>query len=142
MENTEKCGDCKCNQWGTCYGMPPREQVPCARARVPERQAEGRGRRARVQPVREEGGEAVTPEELRKMADGYREKADKHLEDCQADGRLRDRDAGLAEAPYAAADAEQTANSLSLLRFLVLGLNPAGNSELEKIQGWIRKGEL
>lgn len=89
----------------------------------------------------------MTPEELRKMADGYRKKADKHLEDCQTDGASGsndpyDMDAGLAEALYAAADAEQTANSLSLLRFLVLGLDPAGNRGLEKIQGWIREGEL
>lgn len=26
MENAEKCGDCKFNQWGTCYGMPPRNK--------------------------------------------------------------------------------------------------------------------
>lgn len=89
----------------------------------------------------------MTPEELRKMADGYREKADKYWEDYQMDVTSRsksayDRNTDLAEALYAAADAEQTANSLSCLRCLVLGLNLAGNCELEKIQGWIREGEL
>ena len=82
----------------------------------------------------------MTPEELRKMADGYRKKADKCWEDYQIDGS--DRNAELADALYAAADAEQTANSLSCLRCLVLGLNPAGNCELEKIQGWIKEWEL
>lgn len=89
----------------------------------------------------------MTPEELRKIADGYRNKADKCWEDYQIDGSSRskgayDRNAELAEALCAAADAEQTANSLSCLRCLVLGLNPAGNCELEKIQGWIKEGEL
>lgn len=41
-----------------------------------------------------------------------------------------------------AADARQTASRLSCLRYLVLGLDPAGNCELEKIQNMIEEGEL
>ena len=89
----------------------------------------------------------MTPEKLRKMADGYQEKADGYWADYQMDGtdrlkRAYDRNADLAEALYAAADAKQVASSLSCLRYLVLGLDPADNCELKKIQNMIKEGEL
>lgn len=40
------------------------------------------------------------------------------------------------------ADAKQVASSLSCLRYLVLGLDPADNCELKKIQNMVKEGEL
>lgn len=89
----------------------------------------------------------MTPEKLRKMADGYQKKADGYWADYQMDGAARsksayDRNTDLAEALYQAADAKQVASSLSCLRYLVLGLDPADNCELKKIQNMIKEGEL
>ena len=89
----------------------------------------------------------MTPEKLRKMADGYQKKADGYWEDYQMDGAARsksayDRNTDLAEALYAAADAKLVLSRLSCLRFLVLGIDPGDNVELKKVQRGIEEGEL
>lgn len=86
----------------------------------------------------------MTPEKLRKMADGYRKKADKYWEDYQMDGAARsksayDRNTDLAEALYAAADAKDLSERLSRLRNRVLSLD--GMGDVRWLQERIEEGE-
>lgn len=86
----------------------------------------------------------MTPEKLRKMADGYQKKADKYWEDYQIDGAARsksayDRNTDLAEALYAAADARELSARLSGLRNRVLSLD--GMGDVRWLQERIEEGE-
>lgn len=86
----------------------------------------------------------MTPEKLRKMADGYQEKADRYWADYQMDGtdrlkRAYDRNADLAEALYAAADARELNERLSGLRNRVLSLD--GMGDVRWLQERIEEGE-
>lgn len=86
----------------------------------------------------------MTPEKLRKMADGYQKKADGYWEDYQMDGTSRlksayDRNADLAEALYAAADARELSARLSGLRNRVLSLD--GMGDVRWLQERIEEGE-
>ena len=86
----------------------------------------------------------MTPEKLRKMADGYQEKADRYWADYQMDGTARlknayDRNADLAEALYAASDAKDLSERLSGLRNRVLSLD--GMGDVRWLQERIEEGE-
>lgn len=86
----------------------------------------------------------MTPEKLRKMADGYQEKADRYWADYQMDGtdrlkRAYDRNSDLAEALYAAADAKDLSERLSGLRNRVLSLD--GMGDVRWLQERIEEGE-
>lgn len=71
---------------------------------------------------------------------GFHDYCKKHrLEECDYNMRVHI----LARAKALAdVDAKQVASSLSCLRYLVLGLDPADNCELKKIQNMIKEGEL